>query len=49
MRSSIRIGLAIFSAWVGWASAQADVRVALMHALGGGWSDDTAALQTASR
>ncbi len=26
-----------------------DVRVALMHALGGGWSDDTAALQTASR
>lgn len=26
-----------------------DVRVALMNALGGGWSDDTAALQTASR
>jgi NodT family efflux transporter outer membrane factor (OMF) lipoprotein len=26
-----------------------DVRVALMHALGGGWSDDTAAVQTASR
>lgn len=26
-----------------------DVRVALMNALGGGWSDDTAALQTAAR
>ena len=26
-----------------------DVRVALMNALGGGWSDDTAALQTATR
>ena len=32
MRSPIRIGLAIFSAWVGWASAQADVRVALIGA-----------------
>ena len=32
MTSPMRIGLAIFAAWVGWASAQADVRVALIGA-----------------